>query len=143
MGRQVAASGAHDEVWAAAKEILRLADAGVPYGQIGLVARTLDPYLNLNNSGASNLTLGSNELAEATVVVNGYTGQYGRQAGANVNYVTKSGTNEFHGAVDEFARNRVLNSVNYFALTTPPFIQNQFGGTIGCPSIVPRTSAPG
>ncbi|HYF00895.1 MAG TPA: PD-(D/E)XK nuclease family protein, partial [Planctomycetota bacterium] len=40
-------SGAHDEVWAAAKEVLRLADAGVPYGEIGVVARTLDPYLDL------------------------------------------------------------------------------------------------
>jgi ATP-dependent helicase/nuclease subunit B len=40
-----AASGAHDEVWAVAKEILKLADAGVAYDQIGLVARTLDPYL--------------------------------------------------------------------------------------------------
>jgi ATP-dependent helicase/nuclease subunit B len=40
-----AASGAHDEVWAAAKEILKLADGGVPYDQIGLVARTLEPYL--------------------------------------------------------------------------------------------------
>ena len=45
-----AASGAHDEVWAAAKEILKLADAGVPYDQIGLVARMLDPYLPLIES---------------------------------------------------------------------------------------------
>ena len=42
----------------------------------------MDPYLNLNNSGASNLTLGVNELQEAVVVNNGYTGQNGRQAGA-------------------------------------------------------------
>src|SRR5689334_12918620 len=42
-----ATSGAHDEVWAAAKEILRLSDSGVPYDQIGVVARTLDPYLPL------------------------------------------------------------------------------------------------
>jgi len=45
-----AASGAHDEVWAAAKEILKFADGGVPYDQIGLVARTLDPYLPLIDS---------------------------------------------------------------------------------------------
>src|SRR5271157_1234042 len=57
----------------------------------------MDPYLNLNNSGASNLTLGSNEIQEAAVVLNGYTGQYGRQAGAQVNYITKSGGNTFHG----------------------------------------------
>ena len=40
----------------------------------------MDPYLNLNNSGASNLTLGSNELQEISVVENGYTVDYGRQA---------------------------------------------------------------
>lgn len=45
-----ATSGAHDEVWAAAKEILKLSDVGVPYDQIGLVARTLDPYLPLIDS---------------------------------------------------------------------------------------------
>src|ERR1039458_8476334 len=42
----------------------------------------MDPYLNLNNSGASNLTLGSNEILEAAVILNGYTGQYGSQGGA-------------------------------------------------------------
>jgi ATP-dependent helicase/nuclease subunit B len=45
-----ATSGAHDEVWAVAKEIVRLSDAGVPYDQIGVVARTLDPYLPLIDS---------------------------------------------------------------------------------------------
>src|SRR5213078_4448067 len=57
----------------------------------------MDPYLNLNNSGATNLLLGANELQEASVVANGYTGQYGRQAGAQVNYATKSGSNAWHG----------------------------------------------
>jgi hypothetical protein len=56
-----------------------------------------DPFLNLNNSGASNLLLGSNEVQEVAVVSNGYTGQYGRQAGAQVDYTTKSGGNAFHG----------------------------------------------
>ncbi len=60
----------------------------------------MDPYLNLNNSGATNLTLGKNELQEATVISsNAYSGQYGQQAGAQVNYVTKGGTNQYHGDV--------------------------------------------
>jgi ATP-dependent helicase/nuclease subunit B len=45
--RQMSVSGAHDEVWLAAKEILKLADHGVPFPEIGLVARSLDPYLDL------------------------------------------------------------------------------------------------
>ena len=57
----------------------------------------MDPYLNVNFSGASNLTLGANEIQEAAVVLNAYGGQYGRQAGTQVNYITKSGTNQFHG----------------------------------------------
>jgi hypothetical protein len=56
-----------------------------------------DPFLNLNNSGASNLLLGGNEVEEVTVVSNAYTAQYGRQAGAQIDFATKSGSNAFHG----------------------------------------------
>jgi hypothetical protein len=56
-----------------------------------------DPFLNLNNSGSSNLLLGQNEVQEVAVVSNGYTAQYGRQAGVQVDYTTKSGGNAFHG----------------------------------------------
>ncbi|HLY10812.1 MAG TPA: hypothetical protein VKW04_16035, partial [Planctomycetota bacterium] len=45
--RQMSVSGVHDEVWLAAKEILKFADHGIPYGEIGVVARTLDPYVDL------------------------------------------------------------------------------------------------
>jgi hypothetical protein len=44
-----------------------------------------DPFLNLNNSGATNLLLGANELAEVSVTTNGYSAQYGQLAGASVN----------------------------------------------------------
>ena len=57
----------------------------------------MDPYFNINNSGATNLTLGQNELEEATIIANPYAGQYGQLAGAQVSLVTKSGTNQFHG----------------------------------------------
>jgi len=56
-----------------------------------------DPYFNINNSGATNLSLGLNDISESTVVSKGYSGAYGGLAGANVNYVTKSGSNSFHG----------------------------------------------
>src|SRR5258708_18350161 len=60
----------------------------------------MDPYLNLNNSGATNLLLGKNEVQEVAVVSNGYTGQYALGAGAQVDYATKSGTNRLHCNLD-------------------------------------------
>jgi hypothetical protein len=70
----------------------------------------MDPYFNINNSGASNLTLGQNEIGEATVITNPYGGQYGQLAGAQVTYVTKSGTNAFHGNAAYWWNGRLLNA---------------------------------
>jgi outer membrane receptor protein involved in Fe transport len=79
----------------------------------------MDPYLNVNNSGASNLTLGSNELSEVTVVENGYTADYGRQASAQLNAATKSGTNSFHGNATYGYNGTALNANDWFANATP------------------------
>ena len=57
----------------------------------------MDPYFNINNSGATNLTLGSNEVQELTVTTNPYSGQYGQLMGAQVSYVTKSEQTNFMG----------------------------------------------
>ena len=73
----------------------------------------MDPYFNINNSGASNLTLGQNEIGEATVITNPYGGQYGQLAGAQVTYVTKSGTNQFHGNAMYWWNGRLLNANNW------------------------------
>src|SRR5579863_2978155 len=103
-----------------------------------------DAFLNLNNSGSSNLLLGGNELQEVAVVSNAYTGQYGRQAGAQIDYSTKSGSNAFHGdAVYNWTgraltANDPLNKAGQLAAGLPnsrPFENNNqwaaaFGGPI-------------
>ena len=86
----------------------------------------MDPYLNLNNSGASNLTLGSNELSEVTVVENGYTADYGRQASAQLNAATKSGTNSFHGNATYGYNGSNLNANDWFTNANPdPTLRNR------------------
>ena len=96
-----------------------------------------DPFLNLNNSGATNLLLGQNEVQEATVVSNGYSGQFGGLAGANVNYITKSGGNQFHGNAIYFWNGRTMNANSWLdnATDTPrPFDNaNQWAGSLGGP----------
>lgn len=96
-----------------------------------------DPYLNLNNSGASNLLLGQDEVAEASVVQNGYSVQYGRQAGAQVNYVTKSGTNDFHGQLLFNFNNDIMNANSFFnnvdGTPKPYSVSRQWGADIGGP----------
>ena len=92
----------------------------------------MDPYLNLNNSGATNLTLGRNEVQEATVISNAYSGQYGQQAGAQVNYVTKSGTNQYHGDVFYQWTGRSMDANDWFnnrSGTPRPFRQQQCMGS--------------
>jgi len=72
-------------------------------------------------------------LQEFSVQTNSFDAQYGNNAGAVVNVVTKSGTNQFHGDLFEFVRNGAFNARNYFANKVDPLKRNQFGGTIGGP----------
>jgi hypothetical protein len=73
-----------------------------------------DPFLNLNNSGATNLLLGANEIQESTIVSDGYSGEYGSLAGASVNFVTKSGGNDFHGNAIYYWNGSAFNANDWF-----------------------------
>jgi hypothetical protein len=78
-------------------------------------------------------------IAEVRVLTNTFTADSGRSAGAVINIITKSGTNNFHGSVFEFFRNDKLNAFPYYGATPvsqrvkPELRQNQFGGSIGGP----------
>ena len=96
-----------------------------------------DPYFNTNNSGATNLTLGLNDVQESAVVANGYSGSYGGLAGANINFVSKSGGNRLHGNLQYWWNGTVLNANEYFrnqqGSPRAPVNANQFAGSIGGP----------
>src|SRR5579864_4982181 len=109
----------------------------------------MDPYFNINNSGATNLTLGQNEIGEATVITNAYSGQYGQLSGAQVTYVTKSGTNAFHGNAAYWWNGRLMNANDWMniqgeqasgAKNIPAFSNaNQWAASFGGPIIKNKT----
>ncbi|HEV3304957.1 MAG TPA: carboxypeptidase regulatory-like domain-containing protein [Candidatus Sulfotelmatobacter sp.] len=78
-------------------------------------------------------------IDEFRVISNTFDAEYGRNSGAVVNVITKSGTNQWHGDVYEYFRNTVLNAQGYFNTVKPQENQNQFGGTFGGPIIKDRT----
>jgi hypothetical protein len=104
---------------------------------------TMDGMINNENgnnsslNGAIGLVLGQNEIQEATVVSTGYSGQFGGAAGGNVNYITKSGSNDYHGNAQYYWNSSVLNANDWFnkAFGVPrPFdIANQWAGSVGGP----------
>jgi len=93
--------------------------------------------LNVVRGGPLGLTLGTNQIQEATVVTSAYSGQFGNAAGGNINYVSKSGSNTVHGNAEYFWNGTVLNANDWFnqAAGNPrPFsIANQWAGSFGGP----------
>ena len=78
-------------------------------------------------------------IEEFRVISNTFDAEYGRNSGAVVNVITKSGTNQWHGDVYEYFRNTVLNAQGFFNTVKPQENQNQFGGTFGGPIKKDRT----
>jgi hypothetical protein len=82
-------------------------------------------------------------LQEFKIQTNAYSAEFGRSAGAVINAVIKSGTNELHGSAYEFFRNRSLDSTNFFSNKSgavKPFrLRNQFGSTFGGPIVKNKT----
>ena len=100
-----------------------------------------DPYINQYVALPS-----IDAIQEFKVQSSDYSAEFGRASGAQVNVILKSGTNQFHGDLFEFFRNRSMDAKNYFDLpdctstsvpgtcaSIPPFDRSQFGGTLGGP----------
>jgi hypothetical protein len=72
-------------------------------------------------------------IEEFRILSDNFDAEYGKYTGGQINVITKSGSNQFHGSAFEFLRNTVLDARNYFSPSRGTFIQNQFGGTAGGP----------
>ena len=95
-------------------------------------------HQNLTHNSALNFP-SPDALQEFKVLTSSFSAEYGRNAGGVVLAITRAGTNEFHGAVWEFLRNKALNARNFFSVDKPDLKQNQFGFTFGGPVIRSRT----
>jgi len=99
---------------------------------------TNDPLTNLNSGLSTNLVLGLNSISEVTVNTLSYSVDQGRYGASQVNYVTKSGANQFHGNLYEIWNGSLLNAADYFTDATPGSHKprstvNHFGGSAGGP----------
>ncbi|MBI3697128.1 MAG: TonB-dependent receptor [Acidobacteria bacterium] len=90
--------------------------------------------------GSNTFSPSVDAVQEFQVTTSNYSAAFGSEAGAQVNLVTKSGTNSVHGVVYEFLRNNKFDANNFFSLThgAPPFKRNQFGGNLGGPIWLPK-----
>jgi hypothetical protein len=101
---------------------------------------TNDPLTNLNSGLSTNLVLGLNSIAEVTVNTVSYSVDQGRYGASQVNYVTKSGTNQLHGNLYELWNGSKLNAADFFTNATsgnhqPRSTVNHFGGSLGGPIV--------
>lgn len=135
-----------------------------PEGQANIVAISVNGARSSSNTWAvdgadttdrgSNLTIQTypsvDAIGEFKILRSLYPAESGRSGGGQVNVVTRSGTNEFHGTLYEFVRNERLNANTFFnnqrapvgfedgKAKRPPFRYNNFGWTLGGPVYLPR-----
>jgi hypothetical protein len=99
---------------------------------------TNDPLTNLNSGLSTNLVLGLNSISEVTVNTTSYAVDQGRYGASQITYVTKSGTNAFHGNLYELWNGSKFNAADFFTNATsgnqkPRSTVNHFGGSLGGP----------
>ena len=73
-------------------------------------------------------------ITEFRILTHNSNAEFGNSLGSTTNIITRSGTNQIHGAVWEFFRNDVFDATNFFAAETEPLKQNQFGASAWGPS---------
>ena len=95
---------------------------------------TQNDFTNGPAGSAAGTALGIETIREFRVETNAYSAEFGRNSGGQINAISKSGSNEFHGSLYEFHRNDSLDARNFFdPAKKPEFTRNQFGGSFGGP----------
>src|SRR5229473_324752 len=110
----------------------------------------MQTVFGFNGASASGTTLGVDGIREYKVVTNAFSAEYGMNMGSQMTIVSKGGSNQFHGDVFEYLRNRVLDARNFFDTSqtqcvasnpsnaasckrSPTYERNNFGGAFGGP----------
>lgn len=98
--------------------------------------------ISVAGTGSSNNgPLNFSSLKEVKIITHNFSAEFGRNSGAQLQYITKSGTNDFHGEVYDYFRNNVLNSRDWFDRSGKSTVTrvNQFGGVLGGPIVRNKT----
>ena len=94
----------------------------------------LDGVTNVDSvNGGFALRTPTDAVSEFRILTSNAPAEYGETSGATTTVITRSGSNEFHGALYDFLRNNAFDARNFFAASTEPLHQNQFGATVGGP----------
>ncbi len=102
---------------------------------------TLDGAVNrADRNGGVGVNTSIESIREFSVSTSTYSAEYGRTAGAQVNVVSKSGSNQFHGSLFDYLRNDIFDARNFFqpAGEDKTLKRNQFGGSLGGPITLPK-----
>jgi carboxypeptidase family protein len=97
----------------------------------------INDYANAGPGSVLGGNLGTDAVAEFSILTTNYSAEYGRTSGGVISAITKTGTNQFHGSAYEFIRNSALDAANFFDNASgqgkPPLRRNQYGGSAGGP----------
>jgi len=97
----------------------------------------INDYANAGPGSVLGGNLGTDAVAEFSILTTNYSAEYGRTSGGVISAVSKSGTNQFHGSAYEFIRNDALDAANFIdnanGFKKPPLRRNQYGASAGGP----------
>ena len=96
--------------------------------------------VNITGTGSATGPLNFSSIKEVKIITNNFNAEYGRDSSSQVLYITKGGTNEFHGEMYDYLQNDKLNARAFFDRTGKPVVvrQNQYGFEVGGPVFIPK-----